>query len=220
MSTIIFFVLAAVIGYLLGSIPFGLIFVRLFSGKDVRAVGSGRTGGTNSYRAGGMIAGILTVLFDGFKGLFGVVFTVMLSDAMGMADVLPWGQVIAGIFSVVGHNYSIYIGFKGGAGTGPNVGWATYLWWPITFISIIAAVVLFRFIGMASVVSLFVALVIPVTFLIRYLVLDGQPIAYTIGGLITLFLVFWALRPNLKRIMDGNERVVGPRASKKKENNQ
>ena len=214
MSTLIFFILSAIIGYFLGSIPFGLIFVRIFTGKDVRAVGSGRTGGTNSYRAGGLAAGILTLLADGFKAVFAITFVNMLSQRMGMENVLPWGQIIAGILSVIGHNYSIYIGFKGGAGTGPNIGWATALWWPLAPIGILTAVVLFRLIGMASVVSLTVAFIIPITFLIRYFTVGGSPI-YILGGAITLFLVFWSLRPNLQRILAGNERVVGPRANKK-----
>ena len=213
--TLFYLLLSALIGYLLGSIPFGLIFVKLFKGIDVRDVGSGRTGGTNSYRAGGLPAGMLTAFFDGAKGWVSVwVVGELLAEGL-WSDWLIWGQVIAGIFSVFGHNWSVYIKFKGGAGTGPNVGWATHIWVWMAPLSILVALGIFWLNGMASVVSISMALIIPIVFAIRYLLgIDGTW-AYTVGGFITLGLVLWSLRPNIKRIIAGTERVVGPRAKKK-----
>ncbi|MBP9502713.1 MAG: glycerol-3-phosphate acyltransferase, partial [Candidatus Promineofilum sp.] len=71
----VYFLLAALIGYLCGSIPFGYIYVRLFKGEDLRTIGSGRTGGTNSLRAAGLGVGVLTSLSDVFKGFLAVWLT-------------------------------------------------------------------------------------------------------------------------------------------------
>ncbi|HNS39445.1 MAG TPA: glycerol-3-phosphate acyltransferase, partial [Promineifilum sp.] len=134
---IVYFVLAALIGYLCGSVAFGYIYVRLVKGEDLRTIGSGRTGGTNSLRAAGLGVGILTSLSDVFKGFAAVWLTTRLfGHALG-PDLLPWAQATTGVLSVVGHNWSIFLKFGGGAGTGPNVGWSAAIWpWvlPIAFL--------------------------------------------------------------------------------------
>ena len=118
---LLYFLLAALIGYLLGSIAFGYIYVRLFKGEDLTKVGSGRTGGTNSFRAAGLWVGVLTSLSDVFKGAMAVLLTTwLLGDALGPA-LLPWAQALAGVMSVVGHNWSVFLKFAGGAGTDNRV---------------------------------------------------------------------------------------------------
>ena len=216
MSLPLFFLLSAAIGYLFGSIPFGLIYVKALRGIDVREIGSGRTGGTNAYRAGGLWAGALTAVSDGLKGgLAAWLVTQLAPIGLTTADGLGWAQAIAGICSVAGHNYSLFLKFRGGAGTGPNVGWATFLWGWMAPLAIGLALLIYWVNGMASVVSITMALIIPVVFGARYLLGFDDAIAYTVGGLATFGLVIWALRPNIKRIIAGTERVVGPRAQKR-----
>ncbi len=212
---IIYFFAAGVVGYLMGAVPFGFLFVRLVKGIDLRQVGSGRTGGTNSMRAAGFSVGLITFLSDVLKGATAVWLTRWLFGGQLSADGLPWAEVLAGATAVIGHNWSVFLKFKGGAGTGPNVGWATVIWWPILPINILIGGLVLRLQGMASVASLTVAGVIVALFWGRFW-WAGTSLAYPVGGVVTAVIVAWALRPNLKRIVKGEERVVGPRAHKKK----
>ena len=96
-------VLAVVIGYLLGSIPFGLLIVKMKTGKDIRTVESGRTGGTNAARAAGLGAGLLTAVLDIFKGTLAVWVAQWLDPSNHILHVL------APIFAILGHNYSVFL---------------------------------------------------------------------------------------------------------------
>ncbi len=207
-------VLAGLIGYLLGAIPFGFLFVKMTKGIDLRDVGSGRTGGTNSLRAAGLGVGFLTFLMDIVKGAAAVWVTRAIMGDILPATYLPWAEAAAGVMAVIGHNWSIFLKFGGGAGTGPNVGWALAVWWPVAIIACVIGGALLYGIGMASVASLAVAALIPIIFAVRYL-LDDISAAYMVGGLITAAIVTWSLRPNIKRIMAGTERLVGPAAKRR-----
>ncbi|MCA9950733.1 MAG: glycerol-3-phosphate acyltransferase [Anaerolineales bacterium] len=213
--TIVYFLLAALIGYICGAIPFGYLYVKATKGINILEYGSGRTGGTNTYRAAGVTAGIVTALLDVLKGATAVWVTrALFGDALGQ-ELLPWALSTAGVMSVIGHNWSVFLGFRGGAGTGPNVGWAAAIWWPIFPIAFIVMVGMLVGLGMASIASLTMALVIPVSFIILYaagIAGYSATLAYIVGGLASLAIVTWALRTNLKRVIAGNERLVGPRA--------
>lgn len=215
--SIVWFIVAALIGYLCGAIPFGFIYVKLKTGEDIRDVGSGRTGGTNSLRAAGTAVGVLTGFSDVFKGALGVILTRWLLGDIVQPQLVPWLVITAGILSVVGHNWSIFMGWKGGAGTGPNVGWGTAVWWPMLPIGVILMILMLLTIGMASVASMSMAAVLVIVFIILYALgippYDGT-LAYIIGGLISGLIVVWALRPNIVRLFNGTERVVGPRAKR------
>src|SRR5690349_22109632 len=93
---------AVIIGYILGSIPFGLIIVKFKTGKDIRAVESGRTGGTNAMRAAGLPAGLLTALLDILKG------AVAVWIAQAVSPHNDWVHILAPIGAILGHNYSLY----------------------------------------------------------------------------------------------------------------
>lgn len=208
----LYFILAALIGYLCGSVAFGYIYVRLFKGEDLTKIGSGRTGGTNSFRAAGLGVGILTAISDAFKGAAAVWLTTwLLGEALG-PNLLPWAQATAGVMSVVGHNWSIFLKFGGGAGTGPNVGWSAAIWWAILPIAIVVMVGLLVGVGMASVASLSMALVTIIIFAVRYFMGIDTTLAYLTGSIIAGLVVTWSLRPNIRRVMNGTERLVGPRA--------
>lgn len=209
-----YFLIAGSIGYILGSIPFGFLYVKAKTGMDIRTIGSGRMGGTNSYRAGGVAIGILTAVSDFLKGAGSVWVAGWLFADKADPAMLSWIVTTGGVMAVMGHNWSIFLKFKGGAGTGPNVGWATGIWWPMLPVAFVVMLGLFWLVGMASVASMAMAIVIPAIFAVRYFMgIDPTP-AYMVGGLITCLAVGWALRPNFKRIAEGNERVVGPRAKR------
>lgn len=199
------------LAYFLGSVPFGLLIVKLFTGKDIRNVASGRTGGTNAARAAGGFAGLLTGAMDALKG----------AAAVWLAQVVSpdntWLHVLAPIAAVLGHNYSVFLTerdsrfrlrFRGGAGGGTTVGGAIGLWWPSALIVLPAAALVFFGIGYASVTTLSIALLITVIFAVRY-ALGLAPLPDVFYGIIALALLSWALRPNIRALMDGNERFHG-----------
>lgn len=212
---VLYFLLAGLIGYLCGSVAFGYIYVRLFKGEDLRQIGSGRTGGTNSLRAAGLGVGLLTSLSDVFKGIVAVWLTTWLfGDALGPA-LLPWAQATAGVMSVVGHNWSVFLKFAGGAGTGPNVGWSTAIWpWVLPIAFLVMGGLLYT-VGMASVASLSMAVATIVVFAARYFTGIDATAAYLVGSIVAGLIITWALRPNIKRVLNGTERVVGPRAKRR-----
>ncbi len=215
--SIVYFLLAGLIGYFFGALPSGLVYVRVFKGIDIRDVGSGRVAGTNAYRAAGLPVGLLTGITDVLKGAIGVWITHYLFAGVLGETWLPWAATFSGVMAVTGHNWSIFLKWGGGAGTSPNVGWASTVWWPLFPISLLTMLLIFWTVGMASVVSLTVAALIPIIFAVRYFTgIDPTP-AYLVGGLVTAVLVAYALRPNIKRIFAGTERVVGPRAKRQQQ---
>ncbi|MFN2137154.1 MAG: glycerol-3-phosphate acyltransferase [Candidatus Promineifilaceae bacterium] len=215
----LYVLLALGAGYLMGAIPFGFLFVKGTRGIDLRDVGSGRTGATNSFRAAGPAMFILTFCMDVVKGMAAVWLARWIAGGRVPAEWLPWISAAAGALAVIGHNWSVFLKFGGGAGTGPNVGWVSAIWLPMLLITFAAGAPTLYFTGMASVASLAVAAVIPVAFGIRYFAGYDQTPAYFVGGLLTAAIVTFSLRPNIKRILAGEERVVGP-AAKRKENDQ
>ncbi len=215
MNNFILLLLAAVIGYLIGAVPFGYIYVKLKTGKDIRTVESGRTGGTNATRAAGGWIGALTGVSDVFKATAAVWVAGAIVGVWLTADWLPWARALAGMFAVVGHNWSIYMGFRGGAGLTPNVGWATAVWgwiFPIAFVMLLA---IFYVTGMASVVTFSISATICVILGVRYALGIDPSAAYLLVSLITLTMIGWSLRPNFKRVLNGTERVVGPAAKRR-----
>ena len=211
--------LAVIFGYLLGALPIGLLICRLY-GVDVRAVGSGRTGTTNVWRAAGLKAAIPTLLGDAVKGVvaIGVIewlyYTYFpepgvmdVTEATNRLLLLNSAEALAGGMAVIGHNWSIFMGFKGGAGgitaaattmmLSPLVGGIVWLigafaiWW-----TRMASVGTFT-VG-ASAFSLFLVLG-----------LNGQmPLPYLLYGVISLLSVIIALAPNREKIRNGEERVI------------
>lgn len=203
--------------YLLGSIPFGLVLVRLSTGKDLRTIESGRTGGTNAGRAAGLWAGVATALLDGLKAAIAVFLARWLIPSS------VWMQVFAPLLAIIGHNYSIFlyektpegkIRLRGGAGGAPCAGGAFGLWMPSLIIILPVAALILYFIGYASLTTMSIALIASVIFAVRAIWFDA-PWEYVVYGLLAELLLMWALRPNIRRLMNGTERIVGRRAHKK-----
>jgi glycerol-3-phosphate acyltransferase PlsY len=184
--------------YTLGSIPVGLLLVRATTGKDVRQIGSGRTGGTNVLRAAGPWVALLTIVGDGAKGLLAVRMAQALASTSGFA-------ALAGLLAVVGHNYSVFTGFKGGAGTVTTVGGAIGLWPWNGAILVCLVTGMIAATHYASIGSIAVALLVPTIFALRAW-LGNAPWTYLIHGLGTSLLTLWALRPNIRRLLAGRER--------------
>jgi len=198
-----------ILGYIIGSIPFGLLIVKFKTGKDIRDVESGRTGGTNAVRAAGFWAGLLTAILDILKG----------TGAVWIAQALTGNHLIhilAPVGAILGHNYSVFLAtrdsegklrFYGGAGGAPALGGAVGLWLPMFPIVFGAGLFIWFTIGIASITTLAIGLIVTITFAIRAY-LGYQPPLDILYGVLALILLGWSLRPNLKKLMQGQERVV------------
>ena len=196
--------------YVIGSIPFGLIVVKLMNGKDIRTVASGRTGGTNAMRAAGPWAGVLTAVFDILKA----------ATTVWMAQVVTpnvWIHMLAPIAAVIGHNHSLFlierspgghIRLGGGAGGAAAGGGAFGLWPPVAFILIPLGFLIWYVTGYASVTTLSIGVLTILIFGVRA-ALGLGPWEYMIYGFLVELLMIWALLPNLKRLKEGTERRHG-----------
>ena len=196
--------------YIFGSIPFGLIIVKFMTGKDIRTIASGRTGGTNAMRAAGPWAGFLTAVLDILKAAA----TVWVAQAV-TSNV--WMHALTPIAAILGHNYSIFLierdpeghlRLRGGAGGAAAGGGAFGLWPPAAFILIPFGLLVWYGSGYASITTLGIGLMTILIFGVRA-ALGLGPWEYTIYGVLAEILMIWALRPNIKRLMDGTERRHG-----------
>mgnify|MGYP000194439551 FL=1 len=198
---ILFHVLAAVMGYLLGAVPVGYLVVWLFKREDVRRHGSGRTGGTNVYRAAGIGAAILTGVGDVLKGTLAVLLARWL---VGTAA----AEILAGLAAVIGHNWSVFLGWRGGARTGTNLG-VVAAFSPLVALALgVILLLAIRIVRYASVASIIVAVLVPVIFLILAFVYPpfSHYGPYALYGLLSAAVVIFALRPNIARLREGTER--------------
>lgn len=211
------FMALLVLSYLIGSIPFGLIFVRLTTGKDIREVESGRTGGTNAVRAAGFWVGLATAIMDVVKSAA----TVWL--AQWWLPENTWAHVLAPLVAILGHNYSVYLlerlsngelRFRGGAGGACCLGGAVGLFPPSIFIILPLTGVIWYGVGYASVTTMSIALLATVIFTVRA-AMGLSPWLYVFYGVAAEILVILALIPNIRRLLTGNERLIGWRAKRK-----
>ena len=207
---------ALVGGYLLGSFPSGVVYVKVFTGRDVRAVGSGRTGGTNAMRAAGFWVGLATAASDILKATL----AVWLAGQLLPEGARTWGMVLAGLGAILGHNYPVWLGFKGGAGGATAAGAAIAMWPWIAPIAIAVGAFFLYFVGYASVATIVTALTISAVFAyLAYAVpasgFDPTFIWFGVGAVV---LLAWSLRPNFARLLRGEERLVGRRARQRAHN--
>lgn len=208
-----------ILAYLIGSIPFGYIIVKLVSGEDIRTIQSGRTGGTNTMRAAGFWAGLLTALLDIFKGAIAVVIAKQHPSFQN-----PWLLIVIPLLVIIGHNYSVFmiykkstgkIKFGGGAGGAACLGGSLGLWWPSSIIVLVIGILIFYFIGYASVTTMSIALSSTIIFAARAINIDTSW-AYAAYGLVAEILLVISLMPNIQRLKEGTERLHGFRARKLK----
>jgi len=189
------------IGYLLGSIPFGYIVGRA-RGVDVTQYGSGRIGGTNVLRTAGKKAAAVSILCDLLKGAL----AVLLARWLGGTEL---AVALAGFATVLGHNFSIFLRFRGGAGTGTSMGAYFFMApWPTVIVGLSSVFIGFVLLRYASVTSLLIVFLMSPALLVGVLFFD-QPVEHLAFALAVGSLVLWSHRPNIKRLLKGTERRIG-----------
>ena len=197
-------VLVGVTSYLLGSIPSGLWIGKLFFGIDVREYGSHRTGATNVLRTMGKGAAIAVTAADVLKAVVAVELARWLLPAE------PWAHVLAAIGVAVGHNWPIFVGFRGGRGVLVSFAATAVLYWPIFVVLLLVGVVILwrtRYVSLASVVG---AALAPVLFLVAHFVApDDVPWPYVLYAFVGGGLVVAAHKDNIDRLRRGTERKLG-----------
>lgn len=191
-------------GYLLGSFPTGYLVGRL-NGIDVRDYGSGKTGGTNVLRTLGWGAMILVAAADAIKGFVTVVLAQQITGS-------PIVVVLCGIAVIAGHNWPVFIRFKGGSGTGTGFGvliGIAPLAALILLTCFLVPVLITRYMSLGSIVAAILAPVVVI-----YLVQSGRlPVEYAFFAVVGAALVLWRHRGNMRRLLDGTERKIGERVT-------
>jgi glycerol-3-phosphate acyltransferase PlsY len=191
--TLVKVILLVLVAFFLGSVPFGLLFARLFGEKDPREVGSGNVGATNVARAAGKVAGILTLILDTAKGYLPVILTWSWLKS-------PDYVALVGLFAILGHCYSPFLRFKGGKGVATGLGVYLAL---LPLAVLLAAVIFglliwrFRYVALSSMGAAWA--MVPLIYL-----MERSPMLTLFTALIAL-LITWRHRENIGRLIKGEE---------------
>ena len=194
-SSLTVLILWAVLGYLLGSVPYGLLLARIMGLGNLRDIGSGNIGATNVLRTGNKTAAALTLLFDAGKGIV----AVLLARAFAGEDAAQ----IAALAAMLGHCYPVWLGFRGGKGVATFLGIVLAWSWPVGIGCCLAWLVGAGASRMSSAGA--VAAAGASTFLMVFM---GYGYLMLLGVLLTL-LIFWRHRANIARLRAGTEPKIG-----------
>ncbi len=186
-------IMLVVISYLLGSVSFAYLFAKGFRGIDIRTVGSGNPGATNVARLMGLKAALVVLLLDAFKG-----WIVAVSVARLVAD--PGFVLLCGLAVIAGHNWPIFLKFRGGKGVATTLGFFLgFAFLPtIGVVAFVAAVIyITRYVSLGSIVG---SIAIPVL-----MVLSPELRSHVLYGLIICLVILWRHGSNIKRLLQGTE---------------
>lgn len=213
------FVGVVILGYLLGSIPFGLLVGRWRAKVDVRQYGSGRTGATNVLRTAGRKSAALVAALDMSKGVLAVVFAGLIVGKgylvvgdFGLGSLVA--QVLAALAAVAGHIWPVFLKFRGGRGVAPFFGGLVALC-PVAALFggeiLIIGAGLTRFVSLGSIAGAVgtYAILVPLT------ILNGFPIEYLFYALVGTVIIFVMHRDNIRRLISGKEHKLGEKAEEK-----
>ncbi|MGM0741958.1 MAG: glycerol-3-phosphate 1-O-acyltransferase PlsY [Pseudomonadota bacterium] len=194
-TTATLLILWAVLGYLLGSVPFGMVLARVMNLGNLREIGSGNIGATNVLRTGSKKAAAATLLLDGGKGAA----VALLARQITGEDAAQ----IAGLMAFLGHCYPVWLGFRGGKGVATFLGLLLALSWPVGVaccLTWLAAALWKRMSSFAAITAAAMSTI--------WIVLLGQTQIFLLGVILTL-LVYWRHCSNIARIRAGTEPKIG-----------
>jgi acyl phosphate:glycerol-3-phosphate acyltransferase len=220
--TALLLVATTVIGYLLGSIPFGLFIGKIFAKKDVRQVGSGKIGMTNVMRTAGKKAAALSLLLDIGKGAIAVgIAAIIFMDKKQTVGVLftpiESAKVLAALAALAGHVWPVFLKFKGGRGVATFFGALAALYWPAAVIGGLGVLGLgFRtkymslgsIIGAVSAFILIMALNI-LKIPLKFVGMPYPPFEYVVFAMAGAVFIYVMHRDNISRLLAGTERKIG-----------
>ena len=187
--------LTALLGYLLGAVPFGIVWARVFGLGDLRKIGSGNIGATNVLRTGNKLAALLTLVCDAGKGAAAVLIA---RTALG-----PDAAQVAGFAAFLGHCYPVYLGFKGGKGVATYLGTLIALAWPVG----LACCATWAAVAGVFRISSLAALIASASGAVWALVLGWGDTALLAASLAVL--VWLRHSANIARLQDGTEPRIG-----------
>ncbi|MET3727993.1 glycerol-3-phosphate acyltransferase PlsY [Fictibacillus halophilus] len=193
MMTIVLFV----ISYLIGSISFSYLLTKVLRNEDIRNHGSGNAGATNTLRVLGKKPAIAVLLLDCLKGILVVLVALWLTDSSLIA-------VLCGLIAVIGHNYPVFYGFKGGKGVATAIGvFAAIAFLPSLIAGVIAIITIWvsRFVSLGSIVFLILT---PFFMLYQF----NLPLEAVWASFVLSIVSIWKHRGNIARIWSGNERKI------------
>lgn len=207
-------IIAMVIAYLLGSISFSYIIAKKIKKVDIRQHGSGNAGATNTLRVLGVGPAVTVLLLDAGKGVAAVyiAYWIVSTELIPVsASIAETGMItaLAGLAAIMGHNWPIYYGFRGGKGVATTIGVvASLTFYPALISGIITFIIIWltRYVSLGSLVFMFLTPLLTVT------VFD-YPISYFYLLCIVAILSFWRHRSNIKRLLSGTESKIGEKKS-------
>jgi len=210
------FAAVVILGYLLGSIPFGLLVGRRSAKVDVRQYGSGKTGATNVLRTAGKKAAALVVILDVSKGVLAVLFAglIVRGDYLVVGEFglgMLVAQVLAASAAIIGHIFPVFLKFKGGRGVAPFFGGLIALCPPAALFGgeiLIIGAGLTKFASLGSIAGVVgtYAILVPLT------IMNGFPIEYLAYALIGTIIIIVMHRDNIVRLIKGKELKLGQKA--------
>lgn len=193
-------IVVIVAAYLIGGIPWGVVYARVTGGTDPRTIGSGRTGGANVMRALGPRAALASGLLDVLKGVAAVVIAIVVGAGLGV-------QVLAALAAILGHSRSVFINFSGGRGIAPGWGGLIVLQ-PIAALIVVPVFVVVLLVGRySSLASLTATTVGALTTIATVLLFELSPL-YAIYGVAAAALIWLFHRDNVERLLAGSERRI------------
>ena len=193
---LVFAVLSAIIGYLFGCIPVGVLVAKLYAGTDIRKTGSGNTGTTNVLRTLGWVPSVLTLAGDCLKGVLGALIGKYLGGEVGM--------VLGGFFAVLGHDFPVFSRFKGGKGIATSLGMILVIS-PLLAVSLLAVeIIIVAVTGYMSVASITAAIEFSVLMVILNWNSPNKAL-FIAFALVYSALALFAHRANIQRLLSGTE---------------
>ena len=191
--------LIVIVAYLLGTIPFGLLIVRVTSGSDIRKTGSGNIGAANVARNAGAIAGALTLLLDAAKGYLAVFLA-----ARWTGENIRW-MIAAAVIAVVGHMFPVWLRFRGGKGVATGLGVIVPICWEAAALGVLLWLVVVAFWRYSSLGSMAAAVAMPLFVYVFYAPRHAPPESVTLGTVLISLLVLVKHRSNIERLIAGEE---------------